>query len=323
MCDLDAAAPLLLSPSSTKSTRKWYQMYSSSIQMRCIGPKTIPCVNPVDVDANVLVVVGQLRHVHVLFSSSAKLPKMVVRKGLNVPLSIKKTQKKGWALFNGTQAIPAGHYVGSYVGEVLTATEADERERQYCASDRRYLFPLDFHYLTKAPRNSKLYEQSKRVIDSKRAGNYTRYLNHSCEPNLIAIPVYTEEDLPRIAFFTSRIIRPEEELCISYSSADIEEEGSEPIEEADRCHCGASSCKGPTDHNHDLLSPWVVEAPGWRVDTSVLPHKGLSTRSSGLGHLVTSVAEQVHGYSKMTSVTRGDQLKEMVKYQDQSIASSY
>ena len=57
-----------------------------------------------------------------------KRPK-VVRKGLNVPLSIKKTQKKGWALFNGTQAIPAGHYVGSYVGEVLTATEADERER--------------------------------------------------------------------------------------------------------------------------------------------------------------------------------------------------
>ncbi|KAI5825621.1 SET domain-containing protein [Schizophyllum commune Tattone D] len=180
-------------------------------------------------------------------SSECRNKASVVRKGLNVPLSIKKTQKKGWALFNGTQAIPAGHYVGSYVGEVLTATEADERERQYCASDRRYLFPLDFHYLTKAPRNSKLYEQSKRVIDSKRAGNYTRYLNHSCEPNLIAIPVYvrlTEEDLPRIAFFTSRIIRPEEELCISYSSADIEEEGSEPIEEADRCHCGASSCKG-------------------------------------------------------------------------------
>ena len=75
-------------------------------------------------------------------------------------------------------------------------------------------------------------------------------------------------------------------------------------------------CVGPTDHNHDLLSPWVVEAPGWRVDTSVLPQKGLSTRSSGLGHLVTSVAEQMHGYSKMTSVTRGDQLKEMVKYQE-------
>ncbi|KAL1715695.1 hypothetical protein EV715DRAFT_165093, partial [Schizophyllum commune] len=60
-------------------------------------------------------------------SSECRNKASVVRKGLNVPLSIKKTQKKGWALFNGTQAIPAGHYVGSYVGEVLTATEADER----------------------------------------------------------------------------------------------------------------------------------------------------------------------------------------------------
>lgn len=52
-------------------------------------------------------------------------------------------------------------------------------------------------------------------IDAKSFGNIGRFLNHLCEPNLLAVRVFTtHQDLrfPRIAFFSSRPIRAGEQI---------------------------------------------------------------------------------------------------------------
>lgn len=52
-------------------------------------------------------------------------------------------------------------------------------------------------------------------IDARYYGNVSRFINHLCDPNIIPVRVFMlHQDLrfPRIAFFSSRGIRPGEEL---------------------------------------------------------------------------------------------------------------
>ena len=56
-------------------------------------------------------------------------------------------------------------------------------------------------------------------IDACKYGNVTRFVNHSCKPNLIPVRVFIgHHDLhfPRIAFFAARDIAPNEELGLVY-----------------------------------------------------------------------------------------------------------
>lgn len=52
-------------------------------------------------------------------------------------------------------------------------------------------------------------------IDARLFGNIGRFINHLCQPNLLAVKVFTmHQDLrfPRIAFFSSRAIRAGEQI---------------------------------------------------------------------------------------------------------------
>ncbi|KAF8711468.1 hypothetical protein AX14_013284 [Amanita brunnescens Koide BX004] len=120
---------------------------------------------------------------------------------------------------------------------------------------RTYLFDIDFHHLRKDHDDW----QSKYTVDAYHAGNFTRFLNHSCDPNCTLIPCYITEgniEKPLLAVFTRREIEPGEELCFSYSG-DVDDEGDDASrsasdDEADekndavfaQCHCGAKNCKG-------------------------------------------------------------------------------
>ncbi|SPO29229.1 uncharacterized protein UTRI_06178 [Ustilago trichophora] len=58
------------------------------------------------------------------------------------------------------------------------------------------------------------------TVDSALWGNHTRFFNHSCEPNIYHVPVYTNNASimrPLLAFFTLRQVRAGEELCFSYA----------------------------------------------------------------------------------------------------------
>ncbi|TRZ06152.1 hypothetical protein HGM15179_020955, partial [Zosterops borbonicus] len=78
-------------------------------------------------------------------------------------------------------------------------------------------------------------------IDARYYGNVSRFINHLCDPNIIPVRVFMlHQDLrfPRIAFFSSRHIRPGEELGFDYGDRfwDIKSKYFP-------CQCGSEKCK--------------------------------------------------------------------------------
>lgn len=60
-----------------------------------------------------------------------------------------------------------------------------------------------------------LQESDAYCIDARHYGNFARFINHSCSPNLIPIRIFIDhQDLrfPRIALFANRDIHQDEEL---------------------------------------------------------------------------------------------------------------
>ncbi|KAL1724968.1 hypothetical protein EV714DRAFT_183930, partial [Schizophyllum commune] len=164
-------------------------------------------------------------------------PNRVVQEGRQAAIAIKKTVHKGWGVFNGPTILQHGQYIGTFTGELLTPEEAAARDGQL----RTPGAPM--------------------VIDASRAGNFTRFLNHSCDANLSSIGVFSNEPnngTPKLAFFANRDIVPGEELCIRYMSipdqdgagdaAETREDGAgdaaETGEDAARCLCGSRNCRG-------------------------------------------------------------------------------
>ncbi|XP_029294652.1 histone-lysine N-methyltransferase EHMT1a [Cottoperca gobio] len=124
----------------------------------------------------------------------------VVQNGLRARLQLFRTQKMGWGV-RAMQDIPQGTFICEYVGEIITDAEADKREND------SFLFTLD----------NKVGDVH--CIDARLFGNIGRFINHLCEPNLLAVRVFTmHQDLrfPRIAFFSSRSIKAGEQIGFDY-----------------------------------------------------------------------------------------------------------
>ena len=80
------------------------------------------------------------------------------------------------------------------------------------------------------------------VMDAKSTGNLGRYLNHSCDPNVIVQNVFVDtHDLrfPWVCFFARQFIAAGSELTWDYNY----EVGSVPGKVL-HCYCGSSECKG-------------------------------------------------------------------------------
>ncbi|KAH7885160.1 hypothetical protein F5I97DRAFT_2031415 [Phlebopus sp. FC_14] len=184
-------------------------------------------------------------------------PNRVIQNGRKWPVNIVRTERKGWGVFAGAKKIPKGAYIGIYAGELLTDPEGEERGKHYNAFGRTYLFTIDFHYLTLDMENPDLYENLY-VVDAYHAGNFTRFVNHSCDPNCQIFASYINEadiNKPLLTFFTIRDVDPWEELCFSYwgdiesKREDIEvakARGEESATDAVYaiCQCGSSNCIG-------------------------------------------------------------------------------
>ncbi|RKP23844.1 hypothetical protein SYNPS1DRAFT_18007, partial [Syncephalis pseudoplumigaleata] len=132
----------------------------------------------------------------------------VVQRGRTVELQLFKTANRGWGV-RTMEDLPAGTYIERYLGEVITNEEAERRGRDYDDAGRTYLFDLDWHGD----------DTCQYVVDAYPCGNFTRFFNHSCDPNLMVIPVFIdtwEATLHQLAFFTRRPIRRFEELTFDY-----------------------------------------------------------------------------------------------------------
>lgn len=169
-------------------------------------------------------------------SCSITCPNRVLQNGVQVKLEVFKTEEKGWAVRAG-EVILRGTFVCEYIGEVLDESEANKRRIRYGREGCNYFYKID------AQNNdmSRLIEgQVTYTIDATKYGNVSRFVNHSCSPNLVNHQVLVESmecQLPHIGFYASRDIAPGEELTYDYQYDQL------PGEECP-CLCGASNCRG-------------------------------------------------------------------------------
>lgn len=140
-------------------------------------------------------------------SCSEKCPNRVVQKGRKQTLCIFKTKECGWGV-RTERAIAKGQYICEYVGEVISSEESERRGKEYDAVGRTYLFDLDFNE-----------KDNPYTIDAAKYGNVSRFINHSCDPNLGIWAVWTnclDLNLPKLCLFTLRSIKENEELTFDY-----------------------------------------------------------------------------------------------------------
>ncbi|KAK6645012.1 hypothetical protein RUM43_001288 [Polyplax serrata] len=172
----------------------------------------------------------------------------VVQNGRSVKLCIFKTKKSGWGV-KAMEEIEAGTFVCEYIGEMITESEAIQRDEDNYEKKASYLFDLDFN----PDLGSELY-----CIDTEYYGNVSRFINHSCNPNLIVCPVWVDcldPNMPRLAFFARRRIMVNEEIAFDYGSrqddlnASMESSLNEPKNVGKRlipkikCACNTANCR--------------------------------------------------------------------------------
>ncbi|XP_076587571.1 histone-lysine N-methyltransferase EHMT1a isoform X2 [Chaetodon auriga] len=146
----------------------------------------------------------------------------VVQNGLRARLQLYRTQKMGWGV-RAMQDIPQGTFICEYVGEIISDAEADKREND------SFLFTLD----------NKVGDIH--CIDARLFGNIGRFINHLCEPNVMAVRVFTmHQDLrfPRIAFFSSRPIKAGDQIGFDYGDHYWRVKSK-----FFSCHCGSLKCR--------------------------------------------------------------------------------
>lgn len=172
-------------------------------------------------------------------------PNRVVQRGRKIPLNIFKTELKGWGL-QCPRFIKAGTFIGVYLGELISQSEAETRGKKYDHVGVTYLFDLD------------LFEDQVDeyyTIDAQYCGDVTRFINHSCDPNLAIYSVLRDKSDSKIydlAFFAIKDIPALEELCFDYSGRNNEDQlgivGNYSkyinLKNKKPCYCGSTNCRG-------------------------------------------------------------------------------
>ncbi|KAI3957504.1 hypothetical protein MKX01_001863 [Papaver californicum] len=159
----------------------------------------------------------------------------ILQNGVKVKLEVFKTEKKGWAVRAG-ETISRGTFVCEYIGEVLNDQEASKRyDKEGC----NYLYHINSHIDSM----SELVEGGtvSHVIDATRYGNVSRFINHSCSPNLVTYEVLVDNmdsQLAHIGLYASRDIDINEELAYDYRRELLPDGKGHP------CYCGATNCRG-------------------------------------------------------------------------------
>ncbi|XP_060095563.1 histone-lysine N-methyltransferase SETMAR [Heteronotia binoei] len=177
----------------------------------------------------------------------------VVQKGLQFRLEVFKTAKKGWGL-RSLDFIPKGKFVCEYAGEILDRREACRRVQLQSPSDSNYIIAIREHL-----HDGQIMET---FVDPTYTGSVGRFLNHSCEPNLIMVPVRINSMVPKLALFADQDIRAEEELSYDYSGRhhnyfpDLQRDQEKLQEEEMKkkpCYCDAKTCTGFLPYDGSLF----------------------------------------------------------------------
>uniref|UniRef100_A0A452J0G4 Histone-lysine N-methyltransferase NSD3 n=1 Tax=Gopherus agassizii TaxID=38772 RepID=A0A452J0G4_9SAUR len=132
-----------------------------------------------------------------------------------------KTDRRGWGL-RTKRNIKKGEFVNEYVGELI-----DEEECRLRIKRAHENSITNFYMLTVT---------KDRIIDAGPKGNFSRFMNHSCNPNCETQKWTVNGDV-RVGLFALRDIPAGMELTFNYNLDCLGNGRTE-------CHCGAENCSG-------------------------------------------------------------------------------
>jgi [histone H3]-lysine9 N-dimethyltransferase len=173
----------------------------------------------------------------------------LTQKGVQLHFEVFMTADRGWGL-RCWEPIRAGTFICEFTGELMESSDSAYNE----VRDDDHLFrPVytdeSFKYnrgpqLLGEPSSDDPGEAAKKlnfVISAKNMGNLSRFINHSCSPNLLWQPIvydHIDEGHPHVAFFAMKHIPPMTELTYDYGPS--EGEGAKK----NTCLCGSHKCRG-------------------------------------------------------------------------------
>jgi len=149
------------------------------------------------------------------------------QRGAHPSLEAYYTGRKGYGVRTNTD-LPKGAFVCEYIGELISLTNAKKKLSSLTAEESCYVVIYKEHFGTT---NSLC-----TCIDATVKGNITRFINHSCSPNLIMLPVRCGIVVPRLCLFTLEPVTKGTELCFSY--------GNSTGDTGKKCYCNSDNCHG-------------------------------------------------------------------------------
>jgi [histone H3]-lysine9 N-dimethyltransferase len=178
----------------------------------------------------------------------------VTQKGSRLHFEVFRTTNRGWGL-RCWEPIRAGSFICEYAGEVI-----DELKFNLNDSEDDYIFQtvcpgektLKWNYGPELIGEVSTYvspdefEPLPVKISAKNMGNVSRFMNHSCSPNVFWQPVqydHGDDGHPHIMFFALKHIPPMTELTYDYGVAGAESSGS-GSRRTKNCVCGSQNCRG-------------------------------------------------------------------------------
>lgn len=138
-------------------------------------------------------------------------PNRLVQGGPITGLKISQISNKGYGVTT-TQFIPKHAFVCEYAGEWISVEEAQKRFSKQRHEESNYVLVMREYT------SGRWAKPQITVVDPTVVGNIGRYINHSCDPNLVVVPVRINNMIPIAALFAVRDIIPGEELCYNYNS---------------------------------------------------------------------------------------------------------
>lgn len=136
---------------------------------------------------------------------------------------------KGWGVV-ATEPKEKGDFLAEYVGEVVDEKMMEQRLGEASSAQEQHFYMMQL--------SNRLY------IDSRSKGNFTRFVNHCCDPNA-ECQTWKVGGEDRVAIFARKAIRPGEELTYDYKWFSKRKYA---------CHCGAANCRGYFGGDDSTLS---------------------------------------------------------------------
>ncbi|KAK8121359.1 SET domain protein [Apiospora kogelbergensis] len=142
-------------------------------------------------------------------------------------------------------------FIDKYLGEIITPKEAARRRAKSDISQRKdvYLFALDKFSDPESP--DERLRGPPLEVDGEFMSGPTRFINHSCDPNLrifARVGDHADKHIHDLAFFAIRDIAKGTELTFDYVDGveDSQNDAMNPATTKDMtpCLCGSKKCRG-------------------------------------------------------------------------------